>query len=231
MAKLLLKFETAFIKEIPLDKPVFAVGRKPDNDIVLEHPTVSGHHCKIYQAAGSYFVEDLNSTNGTFVNGKKIVKAGLKHNDSIGIIKYSLVFVGDEKASSASSQKQPETATASPKISTPSVNEADKKVPKAFLEVLDGRIDKQEYEINLVSVYIGKSSQANIPIKGSGLFGSAPDMAAVISMRPNGFFLTPIKEGYVKYNGNPLTEKVELKNDDIIEAGGTKFRFFIKLIN
>ena len=53
MPKLLLKFEAAVIKEITLDKPVFTVGRKPDNDIVLDHPTVSGHHCKIYSAGGS----------------------------------------------------------------------------------------------------------------------------------------------------------------------------------
>lgn len=217
MAKLLLKFESAFIKEVNIDKPAISVGRKPDNDIVLEHPTVSGHHCKIYSAGDSYFVEDLNSTNGTYVNGKKIIKAGLKNNDSVGLIKYSLLFKDDSK----------NAAPGQPAAAPAQSGKAGENY-KAFLEVLDGRVEKQEYEINLTSVYIGKSSQANIPIKGSGLFASAPDMAAVIVMRPNGFFLTPIKEGYARHNGNPLKEKIELKDDDIIEAGGTKFRFFIK---
>ncbi|HBE89016.1 MAG TPA: hypothetical protein DDW67_07755, partial [Elusimicrobia bacterium] len=100
--------------------------------------------------------------------------------------------------------------------------------PKPFLEVLEGSVDKNEYELTAMSTYIGKSAQANIPVKGSGIFGSAPDMAAVITIRPEGCFITPIKEGYAKHNGDPLNEKKQLKDDDVIEVGGTKFRFFIK---
>ncbi len=219
MPKLLLKFESAVIKEIILDKPTYTIGRKPDNDIVLEHSTVSGHHCRVYASGGTYFVEDLNSTNGTFLNGKKTFKSGLRQDDSIGIVKYTLIFVEDGKSAG-------ETAASKPAIK--SVPPKTQQIVKAFLEVLDGIVDKQEYEITATSTYIGKSSQANIPIKGSGLFGGAPDMAAVITMRPDGFFLMPIKEAYAKHNGNPLKEKITLKDDDTIEAGGTKFRFFVK---
>ncbi|MEA3306935.1 MAG: FHA domain-containing protein, partial [Elusimicrobiota bacterium] len=207
------------IKEINLDKPSFTLGRKADNDIVLEHTTVSGHHCKIYNAGGTFFVEDLGSTNGTFLNGKKIVKsAGLRQNDAIGILKYTLVFVEEGKKPG----DLPENT------GIKSVPPKAQKRVKAFLEVLEGAVDKQEYEISATSTYIGKSSQANIPIKGSGIFGGAPDMAAVIAMRPDGFFLMPIKEDFAKHNGNPLKTKITLKDDDIIEAGGTKFRFFVK---
>ena len=98
MAKLILKFESSVIKEINLDKSSCTIGRKPDNDITLDHTTVSGHHCKVYNAGGTFFVEDLGSTNGTFLNGKKIVKsAGLRQNDAIGIVKYTLVFVEEGK--------------------------------------------------------------------------------------------------------------------------------------
>ncbi|MCG2725575.1 MAG: FHA domain-containing protein [Elusimicrobia bacterium] len=219
MPKLLLKFESSVIKEINLDKPLFSIGRKPDNDIVLEHTTVSGYHCKIYDAGGSFFVEDLGSTNGTFLNGKKILKSGLHQNDAVGIVKYTLIFVEDGKKAEEISGISPGIKFISPKI---------QKRVKAFLEVLEGIVDKQEYEIIATSTYIGKSGQANIPIKGSGIFGSAPDMAAVIAMRPDGFFLMPIKEGFAKHNGSPLKTKITLKDDDTIEAGGTKFRFFIK---
>ena len=72
MPKLMLKFEAAFIKEIKLDKPAFTLGRKPDNDIVLDNAAVSGHHAKMYESGGTWFVEDLNSTNGTFVNNQRV---------------------------------------------------------------------------------------------------------------------------------------------------------------
>ena len=55
-----------------------------------------------------------------------------------------------------------------------------------------------------------------------------PDIAAVITLRPEGYYLIPIKEGFATHNGNSLTEKTPLKDDDIIGVGGTKFRFFIK---
>src|SRR5437016_5308145 len=95
MPKFLLKFNAAVIKEIPITKTELTVGRKEDNDIVIDNPAVSSHHAKITLAGDTFFVEDLNSTNGVFVNEKKIMKAGLKNNDVVGIVKHALVFVDD----------------------------------------------------------------------------------------------------------------------------------------
>ena len=224
MPKLLLKFEAAVIKEIKLDKPAFTVGRKPDNDIVIDHPTVSGHHCKIYSAGGSWFVEDLNSTNGTSVNGKRVLKAGLRANDAGMLVKYSLIF-SDDAAPAAESAPKAEKAGQKPGPELP----PQKIIPKACLEVLENPAGTvKEFELTALSTYIGKSSQANIPYKAGGLFGTGPDMAAVITMRPEGYYLTPVKEGYARHNGDPLAAKQLLKDDDIVEVGSTKFRFFIK---
>ncbi|PIS47085.1 MAG: hypothetical protein COT17_05450, partial [Elusimicrobia bacterium CG08_land_8_20_14_0_20_51_18] len=71
MIKLFVKFESSFIKEFRSENPGVTIGRKADNDLVLDNATVSGHHCKIYKAGETFFIEDLGSTNGTFVNGKK----------------------------------------------------------------------------------------------------------------------------------------------------------------
>src|ERR1035437_591709 len=95
MPKLLLKFNAAVIKEIPFDRDSLAVGRKADNDIVIDNPAISGHHCRISVQGGTYFVEDLDSTNGTFVNEKRIKKSGLHHNDVVGVAKHALVFLED----------------------------------------------------------------------------------------------------------------------------------------
>jgi len=222
MPKILLKFETSVIREIPLDKPALAVGRKPDNDIVLDNATVSGHHCKIYEAGGTWFVEDLNSTNGTYVNGKKVLKAGLHANDSIGIVKYTITFLD------GSAQKAAPGAAAQTKAPEPELP-AQKARIMGGLEVLEGGSDvKTNYELTNLSTYIGKTPQANIQYKGAGIFNSGPDIAVVITLRPEGYYLIPIKEGFATHNGNSLTEKTLLKDDDVIGVGGTKFRFYVK---
>lgn len=214
MPKLMIKFEAAFMKEVKLDKPSFTLGRKPDNDIVLDNQAVSGHHCKFYESGGTWYVEDLNSTNGTFVNGKKVLKAGLKHGDSIVLVKYTLLYAADNAPAPAAEIPLPEQK---------------KKTPTGNLEVLENPADgRKEFELTALSTYIGKSSQASIPYKSSGLFGGGPELAAVITLRPEGYYLNPIKEGFAKYNGNPLNEKVVMKDDDTIEVGSTRFRFFLR---
>ncbi len=215
MPKLMLKFEAAFIREIKLDKPSFTIGRKPDNDIPLDNAAVSGHHCKMYESGGTWYVEDLNSTNGTFVNGKKTLKAGLKNGDTINLVKYSLLYV-DETAAQQATAEQP-------------LPPQRQKTTLGALEVLENPADaRKDFELTGLSTYIGKSSQAAIPYKSGGLFGGGPELALVITMRPEGYYLNPIKEGYAKYNGNPLTEKVMMKDDDTFEVGATRFRFFLK---
>ncbi len=219
MPKILLKFETSVIKEIPLDKSIFTVGRKPENDIVLDNATVSGHHCKIYEAGGTWFVEDLNSTNGTYVNGKKVLKAGLHANDSVSVVKYSLVFMEGAASKPAGGGESAPAADLPPQRAR----------VQGALEVLEGGADsKTQHDLTNLSTYVGKTPQANVQYKGAGIFNSGPDIAAVITLRPEGYYLIPIKEGFATHNGNSLTEKTPLKDDDIIGVGGTKFRFFIK---
>ncbi len=217
MPKLMLKFEAAFIREIKLDKPSYAIGRKPDNDIVLDNPAVSGHHCKMYESGGTWFVEDLNSTNGTFVNGKKVLKSGVKAGDIVTIVKYSVVFADEASAPAAAAPKEEP------------LPQQRGRPPQGALEVLENPADnRKDFELTALSTYIGKSAQAAIPYKAGGLFGGGPELAVVITLRPEGYYLNPIKESYSKYNGNPLAEKVLLKDDDVIEVGATRFRFFLK---
>ena len=213
MPKLLIKFEAAFIREVKLDKTSFTVGRKPDNDIALDNAAVSGHHCKFYESGGTWFVEDLNSTNGTYINNRKALKSGLKNGDSVTLIKYTLVFM--DEAAVAPAEVAPQ--------------QHKQKTPQGALEVLENPADdRKDFELTALSTYIGKSSQASIPYKSGGLFGGGPELAAVITMRPEGYYLNPIKEGYAKHNGNPLNEKVALKHDDTVEVGATRFRFFLR---
>jgi pSer/pThr/pTyr-binding forkhead associated (FHA) protein len=92
MAKVYLKFNSAIIKEIKLDKDEITFGRKSGNDIVIDHPTISGFHGKIKKDGDNFVVEDLGSTNGTFLRGQKIKSGTLKDGDQLGVAGHILEF-------------------------------------------------------------------------------------------------------------------------------------------
>src|SRR3989339_1442688 len=102
MPKLLLKFHAAVIKEVPIEKTPLTIGRKPDNDIVVDNPAVSSHHARIVMQGASYMVEDLQSTNGTFLNDKRIINSALHNNDTIVVGQHSLQFMHPEEQPAAS---------------------------------------------------------------------------------------------------------------------------------
>ncbi len=234
MPKLLLQFQGAVIKEIPITKGELTVGRNPENDIVIDNPAVSGRHCKISLVGETFFVEDLNSSNGIFVNAKKTLKSGLKNDDIIGIVKHALKFVDDRPQTGATIPAQPPSggaAEATMMISPEKQKElavaatkAAQKKP-AVIRVVKGVVDQIDYELRMPSIYIGKSDHAQIRIKGKGFFGSAPENAAMIANRQEGYFLVPLTEGYAKLNGKPLTQKELLHDGDTIEVGGTTLKF------
>lgn len=96
--KILLKFHAAVIKEIPIEKTPLTIGRKPDNDIVIDNMAVSSHHARVMMQGSNYVIEDTQSTNGTFLNDKKIINSALKHNDNVLIGQHTLTFVFPEAA-------------------------------------------------------------------------------------------------------------------------------------
>lgn len=236
MPKLLLKFNAAVIKEIPFDKDSISVGRKPDNDVPIDNPAVSGHHCRISRQGGTYFVEDLESTNGTFVNEKRVKKSGLHHNDVVGIAKHSLVFVEDAPPPPAAAPA-PEpsndatmmlTAEKQAELIAASTASAKPAGQAGWLRVLQGVVAAAEYELKGMSIYIGKSDRVQIPIKGSGLFGSAPEVAASVHRKPEGFVLVAVTDGYPVLNGKKVSGSVLLNNGDLIECGSTTLQFELR---
>lgn len=106
MAKLFLKFEQAVLKEFSLAQGVVTIGRLPDNLIQIDNLAVSGHHAKIYFEADHYTLEDNNSLNGTFVNGRRVSKVALKDGDEVMIGKHVLALK-DEWHEDASGKTQP----------------------------------------------------------------------------------------------------------------------------
>ncbi len=100
MARLILSLDNQVLAEYNMSKERYTIGRLPDNDVRIDNPAVSGHHSLIINILNDSFLEDLNSTNGTYVNGKLIKKHALQHGDVITIGHHQLRF-SDQQANDA----------------------------------------------------------------------------------------------------------------------------------
>ncbi len=96
MARLILSLDGQTLAEYNMTKERYTVGRLPDNDIRIDNAAVSGHHSLIINILNDSFLEDLNSTNGTYVNGKLIKKHALQHGDVITVGHHQLRYVDDQ---------------------------------------------------------------------------------------------------------------------------------------
>ena len=96
MARLLLSLDGQVLAEYNMNKERYTIGRLPDNDVRIDNPAVSGHHALVINILNDSFLEDLNSTNGTYVNGKLIKKHALQHGDVITIGHHQLRFVDEQ---------------------------------------------------------------------------------------------------------------------------------------
>ena len=100
MAKLILSMDGLVLKEIPLVKERMSIGRRPNNDIQIDNLAISGEHAAVVTILNDSFLEDLNSTNGTLVNGQPVKKHFLKNNDVIEMGKYKLKYISEYAAPS-----------------------------------------------------------------------------------------------------------------------------------
>jgi hypothetical protein len=96
------------------------------------------------------------------------------------------------------------------------------------LRVLKGVVDGEEYELKGTSTYIGNSDRVQVRIKSSGFFGSAPEVAALIARKPEGYLLQALEAGFPVVNGAKVQGSVLLKDGDLIECGGTTMQFVTK---
>lgn len=95
LAKIIISREGQIEQQVQLSKERMTIGRHAHNDIVLAHPSVSGEHAVIVTILDDSFLEDLHSTNGTFVNGHRIGKHFLQHQDLIKLAKFQVEFQAD----------------------------------------------------------------------------------------------------------------------------------------
>jgi pSer/pThr/pTyr-binding forkhead associated (FHA) protein len=124
MPKLILSMDGLVLKEIVLTRERTSIGRKPLNDIQIDNLSISGQHAVITHILGDTFLEDLNSTNGTYVNGQPVKKHVLHNNDVIELGKYRIKYLVDASTLGASATELVDTAALHPfEIGTVNPNE------------------------------------------------------------------------------------------------------------
>ncbi len=235
MAKLVLSFNGDFVKEYELDKENLTIGRKPDNDIHIDNLAVSGNHAKILTILNDSFIEDLSSTNGTFIAGNKITKHALQNGESIVIGKHELKY---ENASADSGESDFEkTMIIRPDAEgMPETEEADQKLEKSIgkiaadlasagtstsgpgaarLKLMSGANTGKELQLTKILTTLGRPGV----------------QVAAITRRPKGYYLIVVDAG--KDNKMPLVNDSEigkqhpLADGDVIEVAGVKMGFLL----
>lgn len=93
MAKFIIQYNDKILNEIHIEKENISIGRMEDNDVVIDNLAVSRHHARLVREKDKYYLEDLSSHNGTFVNDERIIKCELKYGDNILIGKHTFVFL------------------------------------------------------------------------------------------------------------------------------------------
>ncbi|HEV2270955.1 MAG TPA: FHA domain-containing protein [Steroidobacteraceae bacterium] len=246
MARLVLSLDGQVMAEYNMNKERYTIGRLPDNDIRIDNAAVSGHHSLIINILNDSFLEDLNSTNGTYVNGKLIKKHALQHGDVITVGHHQLRFVEDdeqqdefektmviqpsarpvEKLRTAVSQSpvidgEPTQApVAAAATSQPSKSRAAADgaaaLKKAKLQVLSGAFAGRELEITKALTTLGRPGV----------------QVAAITRRGEGYYIVHVDSGkaddFPLVNGSPIgAQATKLSDNDVIQLAGVKMGFFL----
>jgi pSer/pThr/pTyr-binding forkhead associated (FHA) protein len=206
MSKLILSFNGDFIKEFKLDKETLTIGRKQANDIHIDNLAVSGNHAKIFTILNESFIEDLDSTNGTFVAGNKISKHALQNGENIIIGTHELKYVNDGTDSEEVDFEQT-------MVIHPDADTSNNGPRPAKLQLMSGANSGKELQLTKILTTLGR-----------------PEVqVAAITRRPKGYFLIVVDAGNSDkiplVNGEEINKQHPLSDGDLIQVAGIDMRF------
>src|ERR1700757_1784948 len=217
MARLVLSLDGQVMAEYNMNKERYTIGRLPDNDIRIDNAAVSGHHSLIINILNDSFLEDLNSTNGTYVNGKLIKKHALQHGDVITVGHHQLRFVEDDEQQDEFEKTMVIQPSARPveKLRTATAAAAAA-VKKAKLQVLSGAFAGREVELSKALTTLGRPGV----------------QVAAITRRAETYYIVHVDSGkendFPLLNGTPIgANATRLNDNDVIQLAGVKMGFFV----
>ena len=221
MAKLILKFSNEVIDHIDLRQGDMKIGRRPGTDVQIDNLAVSGEHANLFTIGDDTFVQDLGSTNGTFVNNKQITKHHLRNGDTISIGKHTMVYLSEEEENSSdvtedfsktviiSASNAPTPAAPSPAASSAPAG------TKGVIIILNGANSGKQIPLTKSVTSLGKTGKK----------------AGSIRQTDKGYMLLPSdgSDETPVLNGSPIAgDGSLLKNGDVIEVSGTRIQFALK---
>lgn len=220
MPKLIVSIDGVVIKEVQLTKERTTLGRRPYNDVVIDNLAVSGEHAAVTMSGTEVQLEDLNSTNGTYVNSRAIRKQVLRHNDMVEIGKYKIKFLheiqdsAEARAPAAAAPRPPAPPPPAPQrraFDTAMGGEELAATGQAAIRVTSGSAAGREVALLKVVTTIGKPGVA----------------VAAITRRPHGYVVAHV-EGIHAPSVNGTTvgmTPVDLKHGDVLQLAGTQMEF------
>ena len=254
MAKLVLSMDGQVLKEVVLTKERTTIGRKPHNDLVIDNLAVSGEHAVVVTILSDSFLEDLGSTNGTFVNGQPVKKHFLQNGDVVELGKYKLKFIAEP--SSAIPNEFDRTLVVPSGTATVALT-GDRRDTPAVTAALETTQDLGQTasmlslspppaasggtpggasaeaaarELAVIRVLSGPGAGRELVlVKALTTLGKAGQVA-VITRRPQGYFLTHVEGTELPVvNGRALGAEAQLLADkDIIVLSGARMEFIVR---
>ena len=248
MARLVLSLDSQVMAEYNMNKERYTIGWLPDNDIRIDNAAVSGHHSLIINILNDSFLEDLNSTNGTYVNGKLIKKHALQHGDVITVGHHQLRFVEDdeqqddfektmviqpsarpvEKLRTAVNQSQ--VIDGEPTHAPVAAATAATSHPSKSRAAVDGAAALKKAKLQVLSgAFAGRELEIT---KALTTLGRPGVQVAAITRRGEGYYIVHVDSGKVDdfplVNGSPIgAQATKLSDNDVIQLAGVKMGFFL----
>ena len=249
MARLVLSLDGQVMAEYNMNKERYTIGRLPDNDIRIDNAAVSGHHSLIINILNDSFLEDLNSTNGTYVNGKLIKKHALQHGDVITVGHHQLRFVEDdeqqdefektmviqpsarpvEKLRTVVGQSHVIDGEPAPVVAAAAAT-AGAPTSRSRVAAVDGAAALKKAKLQVLSgAFAGRELEIT---KALTTLGRPGVQVAAITRRGEGYYIVHVDSGkaddFPLVNGAPIgAQAMKLSDNDVIQLAGVKMGFFL----
>ena len=239
VAKLITTSISGEKSEFPLTSETTTIGRKPSNDIPIDNLSVSGKHAQVITILEDSFLEDLGSTNGTYVNGKLVKKHALVHGDNITLGKYQITYHnssgGDDQDFEQTMIIRPGEAGMPEEAGSKEIDKSVQKISAAIASeaATSGQSAALQQDACLQLLSGANTGKELILTKALTTIGQPGIQVAAITRRPQGYFLIHVDGGpnnsVPKVGGSPIGSNAhELKSHDIIEVAGVKMEFYTK---